>query len=404
MTALYKRLSTKTLLMALFLAGYLLLLAAALVNTPCWNDECHFVDTVMLFKTQPSLATLLHYNEMSTPLPFVLYAIWGTIFGDSLVTLRLFSLLVSFAAYMLFYHLFTLVIGRSWIPFLLVIFLAINPYMAGAGIFVFTDMLMMLFVGVFLISILRRNGWLMLIGGVGGLLCRQYFAFLIAAGIGYFLIDMIVTKEKKNLVYLGVLAATVIPLGALIVVWQGMCPQNEIRGLYLGHSTAFHANSVTLYIIQLFVYLFPVVIFCWKRFYTNRKILLLAAVGGCLYWLFPAIPSLPALDIGRTTVGYFHRAIRIWPGDNFEQPIFFVCFTAALPLVISLAADTIRRVAKGETDFQLFLGLATISFFAIMPFSYMHWEKYFLPMLPIAALYFIIASRPELLPPGQRSS
>ena len=35
-----------------------------------WGDERHFVETVRLFASAPTLETLRHYPEMSGPLPF----------------------------------------------------------------------------------------------------------------------------------------------------------------------------------------------------------------------------------------------------------------------------------------------------------------------------------------------
>ena len=62
---------------------FLLVFAGAVtvigINRPYWGDEAHFAETVRYFGNEISLNTLKSYNEMSTPLPFVLYALWGKI-------------------------------------------------------------------------------------------------------------------------------------------------------------------------------------------------------------------------------------------------------------------------------------------------------------------------------------
>src|SRR5205823_686203 len=65
------------------------------IDRPLRADEPHFVGTIVQFGTTPlSLDLLAHYNEMSGPVPFVLYGAWGRLFGFDPQTLRLFSIIV----------------------------------------------------------------------------------------------------------------------------------------------------------------------------------------------------------------------------------------------------------------------------------------------------------------------
>jgi len=164
---------------------YFIALAVFGLNRPCWHDECHFVETVRLFLTHPSLSTLVHYNEMSTPLPFVLYAVWGWLFGDSLINLRVLSLIIAAFTYLLYYYFFVKTFSGSKTAFWLTFFLALNPYMTGAGIFVYTDMLTMFFLVLLFFAIRNRSPFLSFIAAAGGLLCRQYYVFVVAAAICY---------------------------------------------------------------------------------------------------------------------------------------------------------------------------------------------------------------------------
>src|SRR5437868_4207542 len=74
------------------------------IDRPLRADEPHFVGTIIQFGTNPlSLDLLAHYNEMSGPVPFVLYGAWGRMFGFEPLTLRLFSIVVAVATYVLLF-------------------------------------------------------------------------------------------------------------------------------------------------------------------------------------------------------------------------------------------------------------------------------------------------------------
>src|SRR5438132_14065253 len=74
------------------------------IDRPLRADEPHFVETIVQFGTsRPSLDLLTHYNEMSGPVPFVLYGAWGRMFGFEPFTLRLFSIVVAVATYVLLF-------------------------------------------------------------------------------------------------------------------------------------------------------------------------------------------------------------------------------------------------------------------------------------------------------------
>src|SRR5262249_25332232 len=74
------------------------------IGRPFRGDEPHFVETIIQFGTRPlNLDLLTHYNEMSGPVPFVLYGTWGRVFGFGPPVLRLFSVVVALATYLLWY-------------------------------------------------------------------------------------------------------------------------------------------------------------------------------------------------------------------------------------------------------------------------------------------------------------
>jgi hypothetical protein len=373
---------------ALFIVAYLTGIALLTLKRSCWHDECHFVDTIMQFEYSFTLSTLMHYNEMSMPLPFMLYAVWGRIFGDSLLCLRLFSLCIAGSTLFAFHFLFFHATRNRRVSFLLLVFLTANPYMAGASGFVFTDMLMMFFLALFLIGGMRHNLPLLCLSSMAGLLCRQYFIFATGAGIVFFLLAWATDlKELKPIRLVGALLISMLPLLALFAFWHGVSPDNALKNLYLADRREFHVNSLTLYITMIAVYAFPVCFAFRNYFYRNIRILFCSFLLSFLYWLYPIVASAVALSSNKDTVGYFHKLLRIWPGARLEHYVFYAFFTLSLPVVLKIGLDCLDRIRQRRLDFSLFLGLAVFAFLLVMPFSYLHWEKYLLPLLPILALY-----------------
>jgi hypothetical protein len=145
------------------------------VNRPYWGDEIHFVDTINRFGKDMSISTIKHYNEMSTPLPFIMYSVWGRIFNFNIQTLRIFSVIIAFVTYLLFHKLIFSIFNNSKIAIFATFFIVMHPYMVGLSIFVFTDMLAILFIVLSCVSIRNKNPIILLISLACGLLCRQYF-------------------------------------------------------------------------------------------------------------------------------------------------------------------------------------------------------------------------------------
>src|SRR4029077_4879238 len=74
------------------------------IDRPLRADEPHFVGTIIQFGTTPlSLDLLTHYNEMSGPFALVRCAAGGRMFGFEPQTLRLFSIIVAVATYVLLF-------------------------------------------------------------------------------------------------------------------------------------------------------------------------------------------------------------------------------------------------------------------------------------------------------------
>ena len=368
------------------------------INHQYWGDEVHFVRTVRLFGEGLTLDTLRHYNEMSPPLPFMVYALWGRLFGFELQVLRLLSVVIAIATYLAFYQLLFSCLDNRRMAFITTAFLALHPYMIGLSIFVFTDMLAIFFLVLGCVAIWRKSPLLFGLSSMLGLLCRQYFAFLpVAAGL-FFLLKYLKSREYRARNMVLAVLLSFLPLAMLFLFWGGLSPQNELRTHYLLDDLYFHPGFLVLYILLYFVYLLPFVLWRWKYFYKDLKILGSSAVISLIYVWFPVTASRYAEAAGVDTVGFYHRLVRYLAGEQWEHVVLYLSFLLGLPLLIALVRDGYRRWIRRDLGFVFFLDLAILAFFIFMPFSYLNWEKYFLLVMPLAVLQIILVREEELSP------
>jgi hypothetical protein len=99
------------------------------------------------------------------------------------------------------------------------------------------------------------------------------------------------------------------------------------------------------------------------------------------------------LSAGIDSVGLFHRFSRSVLGDGLlVDGLFYAAFLAGIHMVIAVMRDIRRRWRDGSFGMPLFLGLSIISFLLVMLFPHYCWEKYFLPVLPLAAIFCLTLS------------
>ena len=361
-----------------------------------WSDEGHFVRTVQWFGEEGiGLKTIKHYNEMSTPFPFILYSLWGRMLNFELNTLRLLSIIITLVTYLSFHYLLFQLLENKWLTLASTIFLIIHPYMIGFSIFVFTDMIPIAASILGIIAIQRRNAFVLMLASMVGLLSRQYFIFFtIACGV-FFLISFWFKRDNHYVKMLMGCMLSVLPLLGLFVLWKGFSPQNEVNDLYLGEAFRFHPSYLNLYIILLFIYLLPLVVWRWKLFYSNKKILITSALLSSFYLLFPIEASKAALSENVHTVGYFHKLIRLIIPTHFEQVVFCAAFLLGIPIVLSVVNNSYDRLRSRQFDLILLLNLTVIFFLLIMPFSYLNWEKYFMPLVPLTILQILLVHQEQ---------
>ncbi len=364
------------------------------LDRPLRADEPHFVNAIIRFGTTPlSLDLLAHYDAMSGPVPFLLYGAWGRIFGFERQTLRLFSIVIALATYVLlfwFLHsesqsLRLAAVGTACV--------ALHPYMLYLSVFIYTDMLAILCLIAALAAVRRERPVWLALALCGGVLNRQYLVFATAAAAAYYLAQIYSNsvrwnhRRRSDFTPLLAVAASALPLAGLCWLWGGLCPDGALKRIYPDQRVTFHPSSLVLYISLAALYLAPLLVLRWREFFSRRKAIMFAAATCSLYWLFPVAPSRSAVLAHTMHVGVLHQTVDRLCGTDFaSQCLFFAGFAAGLVVIAELFLDAASRWRSGRIDYQFFLDLVVLAFLAVMPWSYLHWEKYLMPLVPVLVL------------------
>ena len=388
-----------TLLVAAVSAAWLGVVALVALDRAPWGDERHYIETVWTFGREMGIETLRTYQgELAPPLAFALYAWWGRLVGFEVPRLRLLSLVIAFLTVMAVYALARRVLRDGRDAMLATLFFLLHPYTIGLSVFVFNDMPAILFAVLLAIGIAAGRPALVIIASAGGLVTRQYLAFLTAAAALYYAIRWTRWRRPSDLGVLAGLGVSCLPLAGMILLWHGLAPASATRALYLSDGLSFHPASVTLYVSQLFTYLCPLLLLRpWPWAGRSRRWWFWVGGASLVYWLAPVRPAPPQVSAGKDTIGLLHRALRTTVGRLgvvAEDLFFWIAFALGLSVLFSVVRDVVSRRDGEWLDARTFLGLAVLCFLAVMPFSYMHWEKYFMPLLPLAGV-LVLAIRED---------
>ncbi|MDH7514813.1 MAG: hypothetical protein QHI48_02900 [Bacteroidota bacterium] len=381
---------------AVFAAVYAVVLLAVSWSIgwdrPCWADECHFLRVINDFASRGP-AAVVDYDAGASPLVFLLYAGWGTVFGFDLGSLRCLSLLIALATGLVFHLLARTVLGSGRESFFLPFLLLLNPYGAGLSFFVYTDMTMILFLLLATWAAIRGKAVWLCCTSTGALLARQYAAFLVAAVFLFTLFRFVRTRDRRFLSLAIASAVSALPLAGLMAAWGGIAPPRALVPFDGTSPVAFHARNLTLYIALIPVFCFPVIVMRANVFRFGVRTHLFLVALSLIYFLAPIAPSEAALLYSRyETVGLFHRFLVSVLRENIAvHAVWFICFLAGLHVLLALGGSVARNV-RGTVDApdELLLDLAVFSFLVLMAWSYQTWEKYALPMVPLIGLRVLL--------------
>jgi hypothetical protein len=382
----------------LFFIGYLILYIGILffvgTRLQCWRDECTMVTLTRPFITNLTLDLLKHYEQPVTPLSFLLYGFWGKIFGDNLIAFRSLSLLLAVLSYLVLFKLFDYLLNNLKAALLLTIYVSLNPYMLGISMFFYRDILAFFLFISGVAAFIYKKPILFGLCTTFGILSNQFFIFLpIAAGLCWLL--RLVFRKETRLSWMGIFSilVSVIPIIALFVFWGGIYPDNSFRSIFReGVIFTYRPNFLSLYIILLFIYLSPVILFYWKDFLSRKKVMIASLLLGGLYFFFP-IRATFIPDYFTDTTGYFHKAIRLIVGEHYEQFFLFAGFVLGLNILLTIFLDIKNRLIIKDFHTEFFIDLTILSFLVVMPLYFLAWEKYFLPLIPLVIIFISLTMK-----------
>jgi 4-amino-4-deoxy-L-arabinose transferase-like glycosyltransferase len=380
---------------------FLSLIAFISAKLPFRGDEKHLVETIRLFANNFSFETLKNYPEVTPPFFFIFYALWAKIFGSTIESLRILTLIISLITWQLVFYLISLFVKKNIHVLLLSFLVVINPYFLGTSVFVFTDMLTIMLCLSAVILFLKDKYYLFLIFCSLAILCRQY-AIIFPLSIIAFSIINLFNGKPINKRYIFGTALTFLPLLILFFIWGNVAPLNGIQKWIVLAPHFYNISYINTYITFSVVYLLPlIIVFLYKRIGLNFLNVAFALIICLIILQFPITPSAAAiLQTDIRTVGFAHIALIKLLGEEsltlriiLGVLLFVGCFINVV-LIKYFLKDIKNKIYRREMIFIIIW----ILFLIIMPLSYQVWEKYLTMGLPflMLSIYFLINNEPTI--------
>lgn len=361
-------------------------------NIDFWADERHFVETIIFFSENSLLTAIKDYPEVTPPLFYIIYSTWGKIVGFETYKLRLFSLFLSFILSTLLVNLILKLTNNHKISIIISLWIMINPYVIGTGIFVYTDLLAFIFCITFLIGLIKGNIYFTLFSSVMMILTRQYLIIFPISLIIFDLISYKFDKQRKYLFEIIFLILSFTPYLILYIIWGGIAPKSGIDKWVIPNSeNSFNFSAINSYLSFLTIYSLPFILIYFKKRYKvlfNKANLLFAIPFIINFLLFGVKAS--EVTIAQTnleTIGLVHRLIKkITYFEIIENIVLFAFYFIGIIILINLLRELLKNIKEKINGINNFFIIVIIIFLLIMPFSYQIWEKYLIPILPIFIL------------------
>jgi hypothetical protein len=363
----------------LYVAGVALIYLVMLLmfhflQFPLQADETHFWPTTLyLFQDGfPSLDRLRSYNELNTPLPFLVFGAIEYYFHFGVVAGRAVNLLTSvFVVYLV------AAAGQfSYRAALCALGLMLCPYFFAVSTHLYTDIICIAFVVLGMDLYLKSRVIVAAVSFALAIACRQY---AVAFPIGIFLYDCINAlfankAMKKVLISITAAALASATLGGWWLFFGAMAPRVAISDQHIAVGHLFPAHGLYfLSCIGIYFVLVETVLFRSVDELTRVTApkLLLAGITSVCFLLFPPIGN---LDQYIQSMGFMDKAVRLVTPDTGRVIIFW-----------GLAMLTCIRFAPLSLP-----GILIYLNAGLMVAAHVAWDKYALPM--IAVLWLLKAS------------
>ncbi len=361
-----------------------------------YQDENHYLPTAVLFSREiaPSLNLLKTYNQLNTPLPFILGGWVIRLLGEDVQHLRLMNFLLSFCVLLLFVWYKPGQQGKRWqylVP------LVAMPSFYLCAVHYYTDMTAWLSVLLGVVAYLRQKHFFACMAFAAAIASRQYMlAFPLAIGLfevlriweaGKWEIRSLTGRLLSDRSWIWYVAA-VLSLAPWILLWGGPAPEAIMNEQHYGEAPFYNPGFVIYTAaIAAFYFVIPEAILGrkWGYFTTYpfrypRTFTAIAVGVTLLLVLFPARqthneyftwPFLGYLDQLLETAGI---------GGWAKQGIFGI-----------LTALTVMRFT--EPPRITLSGLFVLTNILLLGKAQLSWDKYLFPTLMV--LWFLAIHREE---------
>lgn len=377
----------------------LLLIGIFLTRHSLWGDEKHITETIRLFTNNLSLETIKDYPEVTPPVFFIVYALWAKLTGFSIESLRIFSLIIALVTWQFIFYLTNLFTVKKSHSILLSLLIVLNPYFIGTSVFVFTDMLTILFVVLSVIMFIKNRFFFYVLFSSLAILCRQYSVIIPLSIIIYSILISIKEKNFYVRFFIGSFISF-IPLLILFIIWGNIAPVIGIKKWVVQNDQLFNLSSINTYITFSIIYTLPLIIiffYKWKDYRVTD--LVISFVFTLILLFFPIKPSEAALQqTDVRTLGLAHKYFVFLLGSEslFLKLIFGTFLLIGCYLTTVLIRQLSIRIFGTGLNRNMIFPIIWIVFLLVMPFSYQVWEKYLTMVLP-----FFMISIYQLIYPNE---
>jgi hypothetical protein len=230
------------------------------------TDEAKFHwDVIRQFDEAWPAVPWRDYHAATPPLPYVMWALWGKLFGLELPALRAWTLVLSLAGVLAFYMLARR--GNHRWPLVESVLLLFSPYLFLNSFTIYTVNVGLPFEILALWFYLKAEGddWPALLWGglaaTAAIYCRQHYVFLPAGMALWWAISRGQARRVSwsDLRNLGLIVLPVVLFLPMLIAWGGMTPP-AFQGLHPLTVNPVHINFLVIFIG---LYCAPAVIASW---------------------------------------------------------------------------------------------------------------------------------------------
>lgn len=348
---------------------------------PFWIDEARFWETSQQFSQRliPTLDQIRNYNELNTPLPFIIYGMLGYWVENDLFAGRLLSLILSIVISGLIGWPGK---GKNFRPLLALVGLFLFPYFLWLSTRYYTDIIAAFFTLLGVIFYLRQRAVASGLLFILAISSRQYMVAFPVAIAAYELGLALRFRRRPSLsFFLPCIAA--LSIVGWFLLFGGLAPssamavrpapdvQRSLWALTPGGGIFFLASLGLAYVIPEFLLFYRRL--NWQIFLTRKYLIIAAILLACLI-VFP--PSLEAK-------GLLWRVSELLPFYWTKQLVFY-----------GLALLACWRFSRLNLAFWMVL------FNTLIMMKAFPWDRYTLPLLVV--LWYLQAKGalepPEAIP------